>query len=200
MSLIHCKTAWREGLKLLDAFGADEQNLQQIAEAGAYLAQAFRRGGLLLACGNGGSACDAMHVAQEFTGRFRKDRPALPAISLTDPTHMSCVGNDFGFEEVFARGVDAYGRKGDVLIALSTSGNSPNVIRALQRAREREMYCLCLLGRDGGSLKGQADLEWIIPGSTSDRIQEVHMFILHLLIEETERLLYPENYPGMDSQ
>ncbi len=154
----------------------------------------FGSGGKVLACGNGGSACDAAHFAQEFTGRYRGDRAALPVISLLDGSHLTCVGNDYGFNEVFARGVAAFGRSGDILVALTTSGNSPNVLRAVEEAQSRDMDVLLFLGRDGGALKGKGTLELIVPGATADRIQEVHMLLLHILIEGVERRLFPANY------
>ncbi|MCK4312300.1 MAG: SIS domain-containing protein, partial [Candidatus Cloacimonetes bacterium] len=128
------------------------------------------------------------------TGRFRKARKALPVISLTDPSHITCVANDMGFEEVFARGVEAYGNKGDVLIGISTSGNSENVIRALARAKELEIKTVSLLGKNGGKLKDFCDYEIIVPGETTDRIQELHITVLHVIIETVERILFPENY------
>ena len=148
----------------------------------------------MLICGNGGSNCDALHFAEEFTGRFRGNRRALPAISLSDSSHITCVGNDFGFDEIFARGVEAYGREGDLFVGLSTSGNSANVIRAVEEAKKLGMTTCVLLGKDGGTLKGMCDYEFIIPGKTSDRIQEIHMMILHIIIEGVERIMFPENY------
>jgi D-sedoheptulose 7-phosphate isomerase len=134
--------------------------------------------------------CDAMHFAEELTGRFRQDRPPLPAIAISDPSHITCVGNDYGFDEIFARGVQAYGKPNDVAIGISTSGNSENILRALDRAISMGLKTVALLGKDGGKLKGLCDLELIIPGETSDRIQEVHMAILHILIEKIERDLF----------
>ena len=190
----YCKEALQNSLNLLQSFRDNEQHFVMLEKATQELRTAFQAGNKVLICGNGGSACDAMHFAQEFTGRYRKDRAALPAISLSDPSYLTCVGNDYGFESVFARGVEAYGKKGDIFIGLTTSGNSENVIRACIRAKELGLYTMSLLGQSGGKLKGQADLEWIIPGTTADRIQEVHMFILHLLVEQLERLMFPKNY------
>ena len=179
----------------LEAFMADERNIATLEQAAKLLAESLQAGGKILACGNGGSACDAMHFCEELTGRFRKDRPALAAVSLTDVGHITCVANDYGYDEVFARGVEALGTPGDVLVALSTSGNSPNVIRAVEEANARDMRTIGLLGRDGGALAGVCDLEWIIAGvptyaPTSDRIQEIHMLILHTLVEGVERTLF----------
>ncbi len=158
------------------------------------IARCFQENHKVLICGNGGSACDAMHFAEEFTGRYRKNRRALPVISLTDPSHITCVGNDFGFDQIFARGVQAYGQEGDLLIAISTSGNSANVIEAVQSAKAQGLSTLAFLGKDGGRLKGRCDDEFVVPAQTSDRIQEIHMMILHIIIEGVERILFPDLY------
>ncbi|MGD1917000.1 MAG: SIS domain-containing protein [Phycisphaerales bacterium] len=174
---------------------ADDRNVTTLERAADLAAASLREGGKVLACGNGGSACDAMHFCEELTGRFRKDRPALAAFSLTDVVHITCGANDYGYDEAFARGGQALGKSGDVLVAMSTSGNSPNVIRAVEEAGKIGMRTIGLLGRDGGALAGVCDLEWIIPGvpidaPTADRIQEVHMLILHALVEGVERRLF----------
>jgi D-sedoheptulose 7-phosphate isomerase len=138
--------------------------------------------------------CDAMHFAEELSGRYRKDRPALPAMAISDPSHLTCVANDFGFDQVFARGVEAWGRAGDILLAFSTSGNSPNVIVAAERARSQQMKVIGLVGRDGGKLLPLCDLSIVVPAQTSDRIQEMHIKIVHIVIELVERELFPQNY------
>lgn len=171
-----------------------QETINFVVNASEILVKCFRAGGKVLVCGNGGSACDSMHFAEELTGRFRKDRKALPAISLTDAAHMSCVGNDFGFQWVFSRGVEAYGKPGDVLIAISTSGNSKNVINAQKSAAYLGMGIVSLLGKDGGEYKGIGDVELIVPSQTTERIQEIHMLVLHLIIEAVEREMFPENY------
>ncbi len=168
--------------------------LSTTESASDLLAQAFQEGKKVLICGNGGSACDGLHFAEELTGRYRQNRPALPAISLTDPGHLTCVANDFGFAEVFARSIEALGQPGDVLIVLSTSGNSPNILRAIEAATTKHLKVLALLGKDGGRCHGKASLEWIVPGTTTDRIQELHMLILHILVEGIERRLFPNHY------
>jgi D-sedoheptulose 7-phosphate isomerase len=183
-----------ESRKVLERFADDTANLAALAAMARIVAAAFRAGGKILSCGNGGSACEAIHIAEEFTGRYRKDRKALAALSLTDGAHITCVGNDYGFDEIFARGVVAFGRPGDVLVALSTSGNSRNVIRAVEEAHKLGVRVLLILGREGGKLRGQGDAELIVAGENTDRIQEVHMIALHMLIECVERELFPENY------
>ncbi|MCB1084630.1 MAG: SIS domain-containing protein [Chlamydiia bacterium] len=151
----------------------------------------YKSGGKLIIAGNGGSLCDAMHFAEELTGYFRKERPALPAIALADPGHLTCVGNDAGFEKVFSRGVEAHGREGDLFIALTTSGNSENLIRATQFAKKKGLKTIAFLGKTGGALKGMSDLEWVVSGfETSDRIQEAHMAAIHIIIEQVEQELF----------
>ncbi len=188
------KKSFETAANLTNDFIKNEENILQTVNISELIARTFQNGGKILICGNGGSATDAMHFAEEFTGKFRKNRKALPVIALTDPSHITCVGNDFGFEEIFSRGVEAFGKKEDVLIGLSTSGNSENIIRAFQKAKEIGMKTIALLGKDGGKLKGFGDFEFIIPAETSDRIQELHMTILHVIIEGVERILFPENY------
>jgi D-sedoheptulose 7-phosphate isomerase len=145
----------------------------------------------ILVAGNGGSLCDAMHFAEELTGLYRNKRPALPAIALSDPGHMSCVGNDLGYDQVFSRAVEALGKKGDVLVLLTTSGNSSNLIKAAQAAKEKGLSVIAFLGKTGGKMKGMGDLEWIVSGfSYSDRIQEVQMAAIHMIIEMVEEELF----------
>jgi len=186
--------SYKEEQALLSAFIAEEEKAGRTEKIAGILAEIFRQGGKILICGNGGSNCDAVHFMEEFTGKFRKERRALPVIAISDASHITCVGNDYGFDEVFSRGVEAYGAPGDMLIGISTSGNSPNVIKAAATAKEKGMKTLALHGKDGGKLKGICDDEFIVPGMTSDRIQEIHMMILHILIEGVERILFPENY------
>ena len=178
----------------LDTFIADETNLARVETIGGMIADVFGAGGKVLACGNGGSACDAMHFCEELTGRFRKNRRALPAIACVDPGHITCTGNDYGFEHVFSRWVEALGQPGDVLIVLSTSGNSENVIRAVDAAAERGVLTVALLGKGGGALAGVCNHEWVVTGNGagdgSDRIQEIHMLILHALVERIETVLF----------
>lgn len=179
----------------LNAFLREEANLAGVERIARLLAQTFKSGGKALIFGNGGSLTDAMHFAEELTGRFRIDRPALPAIAIADPSHLTCVGNDYGFEQVFSRGVEALARPGDVVIGLSTSGNSPNVIRGLEAAKRLGCATVALLGGSGGKLGGLADHQLIAPAATSDRIQELHAVILHILVDCVERELFTGTKP-----
>ncbi|MBV8212727.1 MAG: SIS domain-containing protein [Verrucomicrobia bacterium] len=188
--------AYQGALTALQGFLSSADALPKTKEAISLISQALSIGGKIIVCGNGGSACDAMHFCEELTGRFRDDRKPLPAIALTDSAHLTAVGNDYGFSEVFSRGVQAHGKKDDVLIGLSTSGNSENVVRAVAAAKEIGMKVILLLGRSGGKLRNAGDLNFVIGGSTSDRIQEVHMTILHVMIEGMERIIFPSNYEG----
>ncbi len=155
------------------------------------LADRFKKGNKVIIAGNGGSLCDAMHFAEELTGFFRGQRKALPAIALSEPGHITCTGNDLGFEYIFSRGVEAYGRPGDVFVGLTTSGNSPNIINAIETAQNEGLTTVAFLGKCGGKLRGKADFELIIEGfKTSDRIQEAHMTAIHLIIELLERQLF----------
>lgn len=161
-------------------------------KAATMLAECFQMGCKVIIAGNGGSLCDGAHFAEELTGVFRETRQALPAISLSEPGHLTCVGNDLGFEWVFARGVEAFGKPGDVFIGLTTSGNSPNIVRAFEAAKRLGMRSISFLGKKGGKLKGMADLELLIDGfATSDRIQEAHMAAIHIIIEAVERIMFP---------
>lgn len=161
--------------------------LEFIEKVAELLVQCFARGGKVLIAGNGGSLCDAMHFAEELTGFYRHKRPALAAIALSDPGHMSCVANDVGYDAVFSRGVEALGKAGDVLVVLTTSGNSSNLIHSVQAATHQGLKTVAFLGKTGGKLKGMADLEWIVSGfAYSDRVQEVHMAAIHLIIQMIE--------------
>ncbi|GJM19077.1 MAG: phosphoheptose isomerase [Phycisphaeraceae bacterium] len=174
---------------LARTFAADESVADKVARAADLSAESLRSGGKLLAVGNGGSCADAVHFCEELTGRYRDDRAPIAALACADAGHITCTANDYGFEHVFARWVEALARPGDVLVALSTSGNSANVIRAVKAARARKAHVLCLLGKGGGQLAGTADIEWVAPGETADRIQELHMLVLHTLVGAIERAL-----------
>lgn len=181
----------------LAKFLAQPANLDSIAAIAEQLAACFRSGGKVLIFGNGGSMCDAMHFAEELTGKFRQDRPSLPVIAISDPAHITCVANDYGFDQIFSRGVEAFAKPGDTVIGISTSGNSLNVITALKTATRKGCSTIALLGRDGGTVAGTCDHELIVPGETADRIQEVHTTILHILIECVEALLF-DNHSAAD--
>lgn len=162
-----------------------------IEEVAKQLAHCFRGGNKLLVAGNGGSLCDAAHFAEELTGYFREERPALPAICLNEPGHITCVGNDAGFDTIFSRAIEAHGKKGDLFVGLTTSGNSENLVRAFKTAKERGLITVAFLGKGGGKLKGVADFELLIEGfKYSDRIQEAHMAAIHIIIELMEDLLF----------
>jgi len=179
-----------EAADVLSRFRQDEAQLEAVAQAAELLAARFKAGGKVLACGNGGSHCDAMHFAEELTGRFRDDRRGLPAIAISDPSHLSCVANDFGYEYVFSRYVEAVGRQGDVLFALSTSGNSATIIKAVEAARAQNMAVILLTGKDGGRLAGLADVEIRVPHfGYADRIQEIHIKVIHSIILMVEKLV-----------
>ena len=186
--------SYKTELVLLENFIKEEEKRKETEKVAEALAEVFNNENKVLICGNGGSNCDALHFAEEFTGRFRGDRRALPAIAISESSHITCVGNDYGFDYVFSRGVEAYGKPGDMFIGISTSGNSGNVIKAVEAAKKIGMKTCVLLGKDGGKLKGMCDYEFIIPGKTSDRVQEIHMMILHIIIEGVERIMFPENY------
>lgn len=188
------KDSYIKARDLLVEFSNNQENIDLTTEIAHLMSKSFRDGNKILICGNGGSACDAMHFAEEFTGKFRKERKPLPVMHLMDPSHITCVGNDYGFDEIFSRGVLAYGKPGDWLVSLSTSGNSENVYRAIKAAKKNGLKTLALLGKTGGRIAGMCDKEFVTPGVTSDRIQEIHMLILHVLIEGIERELFPENY------
>lgn len=166
-----------------------EEAVSFMESSAKMIAGAFQKRGKILIAGNGGSLCDAMHFAEELTGFYREKRAPLPAIALSDPGHMSCVANDSDFSEVFARLVESLGNQEDILILLTTSGNSLNLVKAAKKAKERGMKVIAFLGKTGGSLKGMGDLEWIVQGfSYSDRIQEAHMAAIHITIEMVEKL------------
>lgn len=178
----------KEAAATLDAFLSDDANIQAIQNAAVLLADAFKAGGKVISCGNGGSHCDAMHFAEELTGRYRENRPGYPAIAISDPSHLSCVSNDFGYDFVFSRYVESLGREGDVLLGISTSGNSGNIIKAIDAARAKGMKVITLTGKDGGKMAGTADVEIRVPHfGYADRIQEVHIKSIHILIQLIEK-------------
>ncbi|CAN0565180.1 unnamed protein product [Laminaria digitata] len=175
--------------KVASDFAADRSNAQKVESLARICAEAVRSGGKILAVGNGGSCADAVHFCEELTGRYRDDRAPIPAIACSDAGHITCVGNDYGFDHIFSRWVTGLGNNGDVLIALSTSGNSANIIKAVEAGKAKGMHIATLLGKGGGRLAGAGDTEWVVPGQTSDRIQELHMLVLHALVGSIERML-----------
>lgn len=189
MSNKDIKKHFEEALEVLSAFNTDE-NLQKIAHAIKMLSDSIHNGNKIISCGNGGSMCDAMHFAEELSGRFRNDRKGLAAISISDPSHISCVANDFGYEYIFSRFIDAIGCKGDVLLGISTSGNSENVIKAVELAKSKGIKTIVLTGKTGGKLAALADLEIRAPHSEyADRAQEIHIKVIHALIDGIEKEL-----------
>lgn len=172
-----------QALDVLANFISNEENLKQIQQAAILIANSFKQGGKVLSCGNGGSHCDAMHFAEELTGRFRDNRPSYPAIAISDVSHISCVGNDYGFDSIFSRYVEGVGQKADVLLGISTSGNSTNVIKAIEAAKQKGMKIITLTGKDGGKMNGLADVDIRVPHfGYADRVQEIHIKVIHILI------------------
>jgi D-sedoheptulose 7-phosphate isomerase len=176
-----------EAQTILSAFIADERNMQKIATAGNLMVESLANGGKVISCGNGGSMCDAMHFAEELSGRFRSHRQALPAISISDPSHISCTGNDYGYEYVFSRFIEALGKPGDILLGISSSGNSENVLHAIAAAKAKGMKVVGLTGKDGGKMAAGCDVEIRAPHSEfADRAQEIHIKVIHSLIHYIE--------------
>ena len=179
-----------ESQLVLREFIDKESNIQSIKTAGEIMLSSLRAGGKIISFGNGGSMSDAMHFAEELTGRFRNDRPAISAVSISDPSHITCVANDYGFDAIFSRYIEANGRQGDVVLAISTSGNSANVVQACETARKMGLKIIALTGKKGGKLTGLADAEIRVAHiGYSDRIQEIHIKVIHILIEYIEKHL-----------
>lgn len=179
---------FQEAAETLHLFNKDPKNFEQIEKAGMLLVESLKKEGKVLSCGNGGSMCDAMHFAEELTGRYRENRPAFGAIAIADASHLSCVSNDFGYEFVFSRYIEGVGRAGDVLLAISTSGNSQNVINGINAAKKKGMKVIGLTGKDGGKMAELCDVEIRAPHSKyADRAQEIHIKVIHALIDFVER-------------
>ena len=188
------KNSFLEAQQVLEAFISDEKNLGQVKNAGDLLVDMFRQGGKVFSCGNGGSLCDAMHFAEELTGRFRHERAALPAIAIADPSHFTYVSNDMSFDSVFSKYLEALGNRGDVLLAISTSVNSSNILQAIDTAHVKGMKVIGLTGKTGGKMKEKCDITIVVPWNKySDRIQEIHIKIIHILIEYIEQALFNTN-------
>jgi D-sedoheptulose 7-phosphate isomerase len=182
------KAHFEEAQSILNTFLNNPENFMALENAGKIMVDSILNGGKIISCGNGGSLCDAMHFAEELTGRYRNDRPALPAIAISDVSHMACVGNDYGYEFVFSRYLEALGRPGDVLLAISTSGNSKNVLNAIEVAKKTGIKVIGLTGKDGGKMANLCDVEIRAPYSEyADRAQEIHIKCIHSLIDYIEK-------------
>ena len=186
--------SFQDAHSVLTKFISDEQNILKVDTAVKMMVESYKNNGRVFSCGNGGSMCDAMHFAEELTGRFRKERRPLGAMAISDSSHISCVANDYGYDFIFSKYIEAWGNKGDVLLAISTSGNSPNVINEVNAAKAKGMKVVGLLGKGGGKMKDMVDVALIVDSNISDRIQEIHIKCIHIMIEGIERNLFPENY------
>jgi D-sedoheptulose 7-phosphate isomerase len=194
MSASFIKEALNSSQDTLNKFVSDEANFDLIFKAINSFTDTIKMDGRIMACGNGGSMCDSMHFIEELTGRYRKDRDPICAMSMGDPGHITCVANDYGFEYIFSRNVQAWGRDGDTLLAISTSGNSQNIINAVEVAKKKGMKVVGLLGKDGGKLKDMVDFPLIVDCPVTDRIQEIHIKLIHIFIEGIERQIFPDHY------
>ena len=184
------RSHFKETLSILTKVIDDEDFLDSVDMASSIIASTIEKGKKIISCGNGGSMCDAMHFAEELSGKYREDRPAYPALALSDPSALTCIGNDYGFENVFARQVEALGKDFDILLAISTSGNSPNILKAVEAAKKKDMIVIAMTGRDGGELAKVCDHEIRIPWEGySDRIQEIHIMCIHAIISSVESQL-----------
>lgn len=188
------RIALNDAKQSIASFIADSENIEIIDKLAKQIKKTFENGNKVIISGNGGSAADAMHFAEEFTGKFRNERIPLPVMSIPDSTHITCTANDYGFEQIFSRQIAAFGKPGDLYIGLSTSGNSQNIIEAVKTAEELKMPVFLFLGKDGGKLNNMVNDKILIPFPQSDRIQEMHMMILHITIEIVERYMFPQNY------
>jgi len=187
MNKLRVKEHFSEAATMLQIFLANEINFEKITSAGNILVTALKTGNKIISCGNGGSMCDAMHFAEELSGKYREDRAALPAISISDASYISCVANDYGYNKVFARFIEGFANKGDVLLAISTSGNSENVINAIKTAKQKGLFIIGLTGKDGGAMAHLCDIEVRAPYSKyADRAQEIHIKVIHSLIDFVE--------------
>lgn len=186
------KQELQQAAEILQRFLNSQENISKIEQAASLMAETIKYGNKIISCGNGGSHCDAMHFAEELSGRYRDNRRALPAISISDVSHITCTANDYGFEFIFSRFIEGLGNPGDVLLGISTSGNSANVIRAIEAAKAKGMKTVLLTGKDGGKLASLADIEIRVPHTGyADRIQEVHIKIIHILILLIEKIITP---------
>ena len=189
------KASLKDAQDALAGLLANEATLLNIESAAEILIETFENGRRVFSCGNGGSMCDAMHFAEELTGRYRKNRKAYPAVAISDPSHLTCVANDFGYDYVFSRYLEGHGTEGDSLIAISTSGNSPTVLNAAKTAKSSGIKVIALIGNENSELQNLAEVGICTPGGAfADRTQELHIKVLHILIEMVERYFHPENY------
>ncbi|HEX2934352.1 MAG TPA: D-sedoheptulose 7-phosphate isomerase [Bacteroidales bacterium] len=180
----------QEAMQMLNLFMNDEKNFSEIGQAAMLMAEALKTGNKVISCGNGGSMCDAMHFAEELTGRYRNSRTSLPAIALSDPAHITCTANDFGYEYVFSRSIESLGKTGDVLLAFSSSGNSANIIEAAKAAKGKGIIVIGMTGKTGGKLSSLCDVEIRTPESQyADRVQEIHIKVVHIMLNIVEQLL-----------
>jgi D-sedoheptulose 7-phosphate isomerase len=180
----------KESAAILDEFIHSNAALSAIENSIVLMSNGLLNGNKIISCGNGGSMSDAMHFAEELSGKFRNERKPLPAIAIADPAYITCTGNDYGFDHIFARFIEGFGKEGDILLAISTSGNSPNVIKAAEAAKQLKMFVVALTGKDGGALSSIADIEIRAPHSNySDRAQEIHIKVIHILIKQIEEAL-----------
>lgn len=186
MSIV--ENSLNDAFNVLSSFIKNKKNIESIEAAGEKMVKSIKAGGKIIACGNGGSLCDATHFCEELTGRFRHDRKSIPAISINDPSHITCVGNDYGFDYIFSKYVEGHGNSGDILFAISTSGNSSNVINAVKEAKSKGMFVVSMTGKDGGILATLSDIDINVPWNKySDRIQEIHIKVIHILVELIEK-------------
>ncbi len=188
------KESFLDATNVLSSFISNSENLNKMDSAINLFVESIKNKGRIYSCGNGGSMCDSMHFAEELTGRFRKERRPLPAIAISDPSHITCVANDYGFDFIFSKFIEGNANSQDTLLAISTSGNSANVINAVLEAKKKNMKVIALLGKGGGKIKDMADISLIVDSKISDRIQEIHIKCIHIFIEGIERHLFPENY------
>ena len=195
MEKANVRAALNDARDALDALISNEKTIEAVVAAAGLMADAVEGDGKVMSCGNGGSLCDAMHFAEEMTGRYRSNRRPYAALAISDASHMACVGNDYGYEEVFSRYVEAHGRKGDVLLAITTSGTSRNIVKAAEVARRKGVKVVALTGRDETPITELADVSIVTPaGRWADRVQELHIKCIHILIELIERRLDKQNY------
>ncbi len=195
MNSVFVENSLNEAQCALNRFTENKAQIANIYTAIELLVQSIQNGGRIFSCGNGGSLCDAMHFAEELTGRYRKNRAPLPGVAISDPSHICCVGNDFGYEHIFSRYIDAHGNSSDCLVGLSTSGKSRNVIEAIKVAKRKGMKVIFLTGNLNSEISDICDVQIVAEGfDWADRVQEIHIKILHIFIEGIERALFPENY------